>query len=217
MKKQLLLGISTLLLTSLVSAQNCSLPANTPSNSKTSELRDQIGKSQACAILPGITPKKLGALWTAFLNGNRTGGQRFDTVPPAGTPTGKVLPGAQGVEFDLRAVQGEGLAQLTLRSGQNVIASFSPLSQAVVQVPAQQFKPEVAYDWVLVTRSATYRGRFELPGPDELKDLRQQLDAVTAAESEPKTRLFFQAAVLDEAEFYGARDKVLAQLRELTP
>jgi len=222
-KKQALLGISTLLLTGLVSAQNCTLPANASGNSKSSEntktleLRDQIGKSPACATLPGITPKKLSVVWAAFLNGNRTGGQRFDTVPPAGTPTGKVLPSAQGVEFDLRAVQAEGLSMLTLRSGQNVIASFSPLTQAIVQVPTQQLKPEVAYDWVLVTRSATYKGRFELPAADDLKDLKQQLDAVSAAESDPKARLFFQAAVLDEAEFYGARDKLLAQLRELTP
>ena len=153
------------------------------------------------------------SVWSALLTSSSTGGKRFDTVPPAGAPTGKVLVGAQGLVFDLQSVFADGVTQLQISVANVPVFNIVNPSAPLLTLPAARLKPDTVYDWVLTTRKTSYKASFETPGADDLADLQHKLDALAAASLSPPVRLLYTAAIYDEAEFYFARDQILAQLR----
>jgi hypothetical protein len=197
-------------------AQNCKVNTSAVATINAQSFSEQVGRSQACAVVPGITPQKLSAVWASLLSTPRTGGQRFETVPPKGMPTGKTLASEQGVEFDLRSIQDEGIVKLEVFSGGKLLKSVMAPAPNSVLIPNANLQADTSYAWRLLTRKTSYRGSFELPEDDELKDIQAKLEAIAQAENDQKVQLFFQAVVFDDAELYGARDKVLDQLRTMT-
>ncbi len=198
------------------SARECQLrESKGADNAKAKGLLQEMNKTNPCALVPGLTAKSLSTVWSAFLASNTTGGKRFDTVPPQGTLTGKVMLTGDGLAFDLRAVQAEGLVSLQLLSGGTSLGQLA-LSPGQVQalLPAKAFKPGESYDWVLVTRRAAYRGSFEVLEAEAQAEVLRQLAALKQAELAPGLQQLYLAAIYDEAELYVDRDRVLAQLRQ---
>lgn len=201
---------------SIVFAQNCALSTATDASLKSKELSEQVSASKACSVVPGITPKKLSAVLLAMLSSPRTGGQRFESLPPTGVPTGKILPSSRGIEFDLQSVMADGVAKLDVMAKGVVVTSIANPNQTPVYLPINRLQADTTYDWYLVTRKTSYRGSFEMPNSAETNEVKAKLEAVTKAESDPKVQLIYQAVILDDAEFYVARDKVLSQLRSMS-
>lgn len=187
-------------------------------NAKAKGLLQELNKTNPCALVPGLSAKSLSTVWSAFLGTNTTGGKRFDTAPPQGTLTGKVLLAAEGLSFDTRAVQAEGLVSLQLLSrGASLGQMALNPGQPQVQLPARAFKAGESYDWVLVTRRGTYRGSFEMLDDEAQAEVQRQLAALDQAGLAPGLRQIYLAAIFDEAELYVDRDRVLAQLRQQAP
>lgn len=146
----------------------------------------------------------------------KTGGKRFDTEPPEGTPTGRVLVAKDGLTFDFSAVGGEGLVAFQVSSQGAVLASLSAPLPVVVTVPAVKLKGGETHDWTLQTRKTQYRGQFEVLDAQEAATVRQRLAALAKSELSPQVRLLYAAAIYDDAELYGERNQALAQLRDAT-
>lgn len=196
-------------------AQTCQFAPSKAATAQAQFLAQEAQKTNPCVLVPGLTAKSLSSVWTSLMSSGVTGGKRFETVPPAGSPTGRVLASADGVPFDLRSLAAEGVLAVQVRTDKAAALSFGPPFAAVLVVPLQQLKPGANHDWTITTRSATYRGSFEVLEAQEAEAVRSQLDAVERASLSAQARLLYKAAVLDEAELYGERDQVLTQLRAL--
>ncbi len=207
------LGCGLVQAQSTAGKQDCTLRLKSPASASGQQVAQDFSKANPCTTVPGLSVKSLSSVWSALLTSSSTGGKRFDTVPPAGAPTGKVLVGAQGLAFDLQSVFADGVTQLQISVASVPVFNVVNPTAPVLILPAARLKPETVYDWVLTTRKASYKASFETPGAEELADLQHKLDALAAAALSPPVRLLYTAAIYDEAEFYFARDQILAQLR----
>jgi len=193
--------------------QDCTLRLKSASTATGQQLAQDLIKANPCTTVPGLDVKSLSSVWSALLTSSSTGGKRFDTPPPAGTPTGKVLLGAQGLVFDLQSVFGDGVTQLQISVDDVPVFNIVNPKGPLLTLPAARLKPETVYDWVLITRKNSYKASFRTAAPGELADLQHQLDVLATATLSPSVRLLYTAAIYDDAEFYFARDEILAKLR----
>ena len=200
----------------LAHAQDCTLKEPIAVSEKARALAKEAAKTNPCITVPGLTAKSLSSVWNAFMTKTKTGGKRFDTEPPEGTPTGRVLLSKEGLTFDFSAVAGEGLVAFQVSSQGAVLASISLSVPAVVTVPAAKFKGGESHDWTLQTRKSQYRGQVEVLDAQEAAVVRQRLAALAKSELSPQVRLLYTAAIYDDAELYGERNLALAQLRDAT-
>lgn len=215
-----LISAAGLTLSTLALAQtpNCNFVAKSAPTGKAQALAQEAEKTNPCTTVPGLTAKTLRSVWGSLMASSTSGGKRFDTLPPAGTPTGKVMATAKGIAFNLQAVSNEGVLGLQVTSDGVPVYSIANTVQALVWVPAERLKPGSNYDWSLITRKANYRASFEVVGADEVAALQLRLDALERASLSPEMRLLYTAALYDDAELYNARDQLLAQLRaQLSP
>lgn len=197
-------------------AQDCVLKEPTAVTEKARALAKEAAKSNPCVTVPGMTAKSLASVWSAFTTKTKTGGKRFDTEPPEGTPTGRVLVGKDGLTFDLSAVAGEGLMSLQVSSQGAVLTSLAAPLPAVVTVPAARLKGGDVHEWVLQTRKTQYRGQFEVLDAQETAAVRQRLAALSNSELSPQLKLLYVAAIYDDADLFNERNRVLGQLRDAT-
>lgn len=206
------IAISSALACVAAASQDCSFQQPAGATGKMQVLAKEASGSNPCAVVPGLTAKSLKTVWTVLTASGRTGGKRFDTEPPVGTPTGRVLMTGNGVTFDLREVAAQRVQNLELTTdGKPVFRAAAPLPQLVV-VPAERLAAGQAYGWTLRTAANIYRGDFELLSAEESAQVQSRLDAIEAARLGPQLRLLYRAAVFDDAELYGARDEALAGL-----
>lgn len=199
-------------------APDCTVNVKPGNGAKAQALAQDAARTNPCALVPGLTPKSFAAVWSAMLSSGKTGGKRFDTPPPGGLPTGRIMATPGGVAFNLQGAAAEGIVGLQLSSGGAPVfgsANPAPTTQAV---PLARLKPGASYDWTLVTRKASYKGSFELLDAEESAAVQARLDALAAATLTPQLHLLYQAAIYDEAELYTARDQLLDELRrQLAP
>lgn len=215
-----LIAAAGLTLSALALAQTpeCNFVAKSAPAGKAQALAQEAARTNPCTTVPGLTAKTLSSVWGSLMASSTTGGKRFDTLPPAGTPTGKVLTTAKGIAFDLQAVSNEGVLGLQVTSAGAPVFSIANPTQTSVWVPAERLKPGADYDWSLSTRKANYRASFEVLEADEVAALQQRLDVLEKTPLSPAMRLIYTAALYDDAELYNARDQLLAQLRaQLAP
>lgn len=209
---------SLLLTVAGAQAQDCRFIPPQGTIGKTQGLAQEAARSNPCATVPGLTAKSLSSVWSAFLSSGTAGGKRFDTVPPTGIPTGKVLASVEGVAFDLRAVLAESVQGIQVSAGRSPVYAIANPNQPVIVVPMNRLKPGDSYNWIISTRQNSYRGSFELLDNEEAADVQARLVALDKASLSPQMRLLYSAAVYDEAELYSARDQLLNQLRtQLAP
>ncbi|MDC8784386.1 hypothetical protein [Roseateles koreensis] len=192
---------------------DCSLSLKAPPSAKGQTLADEVARSNPCVAVPGLSAKSLTSVWNTMLSSAKTGGKRFDTPPPAGLPTGKVLITLQGLEFKLDAVAAEGVLGLQIRSGNQLIFSISNPGSKRILVPATQLKFGETYEWVLVTRKGSYKGSFETLEREESTLVLSRITALEGAALSPATQQLYLAAIFDDAELYADRDQILADLR----
>ena len=193
-------------------AQECALQQPAAPAGKLQVLAQEVARTNPCTTVPGLHAKSLRSVWAVLTASGRTGGKRFETVPPAGTPTGRVLAGATGVPFDLRAVAAEGVQSLELTSrGKLVFRAAGPMQAALA--PRERLAPGESYDWVLRTGANAYRGSFELLEADEAAQVQSRLEAVAKSGLNEQMQMLYRAAVFDDAELYSARDEALAALQ----
>jgi hypothetical protein len=207
---------SCVLVAGPVAAQECAISPPSATTGKLEQLAQDVARTNPCTTVPGLKARSIKSVWAAFTSSGRTGGKRFETVPPPGTPTGRVLLTDAGVAFDLSSVAAEGVQSLEIRSRQQIVARTAGRPGTAFTVPRERLTPGETYHWLLRTGSNMYRGSFELPPADEAAQVQSQLEAIANSGLDDRLRLLYRAAVFDEAEFYSARDEALATLRTLT-
>lgn len=193
-------------------AQECSFPQPPGSPGKLQVLAKAASATNPCAVVPGLTARSLKSVWAVLTASGRTGGKRFDTEPPAGTPTGRVLMARNGITFDLREVTAQRVQDLEITTNRKLVFRAAAPVQDVVVVPPERLVPGQAYDWTLRTGANVYRGNFELLTTEESAQVQSQLDAIDAARLGSELRSLYRAAVFDDADLYGLRDEALAGL-----
>ncbi|MDY7537879.1 hypothetical protein QN372_20140 [Undibacterium sp. RTI2.1] len=196
-----------------VFAEDCQMPLQKSNSPRTETLSKELTKANVCKTVKGLSAKSLKTVWLALLDTKSTGGKRFETPPPAGTPTGKVFIVDDKVKFDLNAVSQDGLVNLTVKvedSGQ-IVKLPSYLAGRPLWI--DNIKPGTSYSWVLVTKKETYRGSFEIPEADELQTIKTKLAELDQQDLSADVKLIYQAAIFDEAECYFNRELILDGLR----
>lgn len=205
--------VASLALCAVAQAEDCSFSPQKSPPGKAQALAQEAAKINPCTTVPGLTAKSLSSVWSVLLTSATQGGKRFETIPPVGTPTGKVLATYQGVIFDLGTVIGEGVLSLQVKSAGTSVFSVSSPSQHLVTVPLDRLKPGATYDWVLDTRKTSYRASFELLDAEETRSVQTKLTAIAKTQLDEQVRLLYTAAVYDDAELYLDRDQALEELR----
>ena len=199
----------------LVHAEECQLPPQQANSSRTEALSKELSKTNACKTVKGLSAKSLKTVWLALLDTKSTGGKRFETPPPVGTPTGKVFALGDKLPFDVSAVAQEGLVSLTVTAeGTGKILKL-PQYVAGQALLIEKMQPGTSYNWVLVTRKETYRGSFEIPEADELQEMNGKLTELDAQGLSSDVKAIYQAAIFEEADCYFNRDMILASLRNV--
>jgi len=182
-----------------------------PSSDKAQKFAEHVQQIDPCKVGGGIKASSLKVVWENFLSSNHTGGKRFDTPPPEGSPTGTVMPNSGFVEFDFSQVASEGMLTFILESsGRRLAAVHNP--KADFTIPAHNLDIDSSYTWELVTGQNTYHGTFNLIDPDDQKDVEMRLADLNKANLDPDTYLLYSAAIYDDAGLYSARDKAFHKL-----
>ncbi|MFZ6849765.1 hypothetical protein [Undibacterium sp. RuRC25W] len=216
MKKNI--ALTLLVMTTCVSsayAQECQLPPQQANSPRTETLSKELSKTNACKTVKGLSAKSLKTVWLALLDTKSTGGKRFETPPPVGTPTGKVFAIADKVPFDVSTVIQEGLVSLTIKDDDN--GKLVKLPQYVAGQPLllEKMKAGSSFSWVLVTRKESYRGSFTIPDTDELQEINNKLTELETQDFSADVKAIYQAAIFEEADCYFNRDLILAALRSV--
>jgi hypothetical protein len=197
-------------------AQECAIAPPPADTKKLEQLAQDVAGTNPCTTVPGLKARSIKSVWAALTSSGRTGGKRFEAVPPPGTPTGRVLLTDAGVAFDLSSVAAEGVQSLEVTRRQQIVARTAGRPGAAFTVPRERLSPGQTYHWLLRTGANVYRGSFELPPAEEAAQVQSQLEAIAASGLDDRLRLLYRAAVFDEAELYVARDEALSTLRTLT-
>jgi hypothetical protein len=164
-----------------------------------------------------VSASSLESVWKRMVSRNVAGTKRLDKPIPAGMPSGLVLPERGAVVFDLRAVMAEG--PLAPRDeGPGVRTVVSPLPAAgMVAVPAAGMAPGSDYRWTLTTsRGESYSAQISVPDTTAQQEVQTRLSEIARLGVDDTTRLFLQAAVLDDADFDSASDLLVRDVRQRT-
>lgn len=179
---------------------------------KVQKLASNVNEADACHVVPGVTVQSLDSLWASLVGDARIGGKRFETTVPPGAPTGTIMEGPKGVNFDFGAVAGEELKafQLVDQTRHRVLVA--------VRSPKTRFSlpglnNDDRYAWTLVTGAQTYQARFDMLDKADQDGVESRLSKVDRAGLDPMTRDFYKAAIYDDEGLYAARDALLAHIR----
>jgi len=194
-------------------AEDCQVPPQKSNSARTESLSKELAKTNVCKTVKGLSAKSLKTVWLALLDTKATGGKRFETPPPAGTPTGKVFTIADKVAFDLSAVSQEGVVGLTIKADESGQIIKLPPLVAGRPMWIENTKPGTSYSWILVTKKETYRGSFEIAEADDLQAIKAKLTELDQQDMPADVKLIYQAAIFDEADCYFNRDSILDTLR----
>ena len=209
------LGVFLCFFAQLASAQSgCDLGSLRPASGQAENaqaLQRTLAVSDPCKIIPGMKAKSLAAVWGMFLSNTQRGGKRLGDDAPVGSPTGKVLASASGVQVDFSQVAAEGLRAFSVdANGQRVALLNNP--QARFMLSAKLVR-DVEYSWSLLTNQKTYKGKFSLVDLEAQKEVEAQLDALSRSSLGDTEKLIYKAAIFDEADVYSMRDSALLEAR----
>lgn len=175
-------------------------------------LASKVESADACRAVPGVKVQSLGDLWASLVGDASIGGKRFETPVPPGAPTGTVMVGPQGVDFDFHAIAGEGLKAFQLfdlTHKRRLLFVRTP--RAIFHVPG--LDRDGRYAWALVTGARTYQAKFDLLGAADEAEVKARLRTLERAGLDPESRDFYEAAIYDDEGLYAERDALLARLR----
>lgn len=185
--------------------------APTASRDSKQALAAQLAKAPPCQLIQGVPKTSLASLWQMLTNGESTGGKRFDTPPPAGTPDGSYYaPQGTTIRFDFSSLQAQGLQRFVLADGGRVLMNISPVP-SVQQIAG--LRPGHAYHWELGGSHSSWHGDFQLMDPEDAREVTQRLQLITASSQPESVKQFYRAAVFDDEGLYANRDQILTQLR----
>lgn len=174
-------------------------------------LASALGKAAPCQLVPSVSVSSLASLWDMLTNGEKTGGKRFDTPPPAGSPDGTIYaPQGTPVIFDFSSIASQGLQHFVLMDGSRALLDINtpPAKQTV-----RDLLPGHPYHWELNANGSSYHADFQLMDPDDAAEVTQRLQAINASKQPENVKQFYRAAVFDDEGLYADRDRILAQLR----
>ena len=174
-------------------------------------LQRKLAVSDPCKIVPGMKAKSLAAVWGMFLSNTQRGGKRLGDDAPVGSPTGKLLQIANGVQVDFSQVAAEGLRTFSVdANGQRVASLNNPQAHFVLSAKLVR---DVEYSWSLLTNQKTYKGKFSLVDIETQKEVEAQLAALSRSNLDDTEKLIYKAAIFDEADVYSMRDSALLEAR----
>lgn len=208
-------GIFLCFFAQLASAQSgCDLGSlkSAPGQAENAQaLQRKLAVSDPCKIVPGMKAKSLAAVWGMFLSNTQRGGKRLGDDAPVGSPTGKLLQIANGVQVDFSQVAAEGLRTFSVdANGQRVASLNNPQAHFVLSAKLVR---DVEYSWSLLTNQKTYKGKFSLVDIETQKEVEAQLAALSRSNLDDTEKLIYKAAIFDEADVYSMRDSALLEAR----
>lgn len=208
-------GVLLCFFAQLVSAQSgCdlgSLKSASGQAENAQALQRKLAVSDPCKIIPGMKAKSLTVVWGMFLSNTQRGGKRLGDDAPVGSPTGKLILTANGIQIDFSQVAAEGLRTFSVDgNGQKVASLNNPQARFILSAKLVR---DVEYSWSLLTNQKTYKGKFSLVDTETQKEVETQLDALSRSNLDDMEKLIYKAAIFDEADVYSMRDSALLEAR----
>ena len=182
-----------------------------PGASAAQQLAQQLRQSHPCQIAAQVDAHGLRQIWQTFMSSHRTGGLRFATSAPKGTPVGSVMPIDGFIDFDFSTVASQGLRDFRLVSANRVLLSVNNPA-TLLRVPATALDPKARYAWTLQTGQGAFEGSFQLLDAEDQHDVQQRLQALRQAGLAPGVELLYRAEVFDDEGLYAQRDATFVQL-----